>query len=113
MRYKVGGGPQYTNQEMWSKTLRLVPHLLWNKLRHGRYLDILVTHAPPYGVHDASDLCHTGFKSFLWFMKRFRPRYLIHGHIHLYGRESVRRTLYESTLVVNAYGHQIIEWKKL
>jgi Icc-related predicted phosphoesterase len=113
MRYKVGGGPQYTDQEMWSKTLRLVPHLLWNRLRHGRYLDILVTHAPPYGVHDASDLCHTGFKSFLWFMKRFRPRYLIHGHIHLYGRESVRRTLYESTLVVNAYGHQIIEWKKL
>jgi Icc-related predicted phosphoesterase len=113
MRYKVGGGPQYTDQEMWFKTLRLVPHLLWNRLRHGRYLDILVTHAPPYGVHDASDLCHTGFKSFLWFMKRFRPRYLIHGHIHLYGNKSVRRTLYESTLVVNAYGHQIIEWKKL
>jgi Icc-related predicted phosphoesterase len=113
MRYKVGGGPQYTDQEMWSKTLGLVPHLLWNRLRHGRYLDILVTHAPPYGVHDASDLCHTGFKPFLWFMKRFRPRYLIHGHIHLYGNKSVRRTLYESTLVVNAYGHQIIEWKKL
>ena len=113
MRYKMGGGPQYTDQEMWFKTLGLVRRLLWNRLRHGRYLDILVTHAPPYGIHDASDMCHTGFKSFLWLMKRFRPRYLIHGHIHLYGHKSVRRTLYESTLVVNAYGHQVIEWMRL
>lgn len=113
MRYKQDGGPQYTGQEMWLKTLGLVPQLLWNRLRYGRYLDILITHSPPYGVHDASDLCHTGFKSFLWLMKRFRPRYLIHGHVHLYGHNPVRRTLYESTLVVNTYGHQIIEWKKL
>lgn len=112
MRYKKGGGPQYTDREMWLKVLALVPKLLWNRLRHGRYLDILITHAPPYSVHDASDLCHTGFKSFLWLVRQFRPRYLIHGHIHLYNPNQVRRTLYHSTLVVNTYGHQIIQWEK-
>jgi Icc-related predicted phosphoesterase len=112
MRYKPNGGPQYTDREMWLKMWLLGPRLLWNRLSHGRYLDILITHAPPYGVHDAGDLCHTGFKSFLWFMKRFRPRYLIHGHVHLYGHNQVRRTVFESTLVVNAYGHQVIEWKE-
>lgn len=112
MRYKRDGGPQYTEREMWRKALALVPRLLWNRLLHGRYLDILITHAPPYGVHDASDLCHTGFRAFLWLMKRFRPRYLIHGHVHLYGHNVVRRTLYKSTLVVNTYGHQLLEWKK-
>lgn len=113
MRYKLGGGPQYTEREMWLKTLGLVPRLLWNRLWYGRYLDILITHAPPYGVHDASDLCHTGFKTFLWAMKHFRPRYLIHGHVHLYGYNPVRRTVYGSTLVINTYGHQVFEWKKL
>jgi len=113
MRYKLDGGPQYTDREMWLKVWTLVPRLVWNRLRHGRYLDILVTHAPPYSVHDASDLCHTGFKAFLWLMKRFRPRYLIHGHVHLYGHNTVRRTLYQSTLVINTYGHQILEWKGL
>lgn len=113
MRYKSGGGPQYTDREMWLKTMRLVPQLFWNRGRHGRYLDVLITHSPPYSVHDASDLCHTGFKAFLWLMKHFRPRYLIHGHVHLYGHNPVQRTIYESTLVINAYGHQVFEWKKL
>jgi Icc-related predicted phosphoesterase len=112
MRYKPQGGPQYTDHEMWLKALALVPRLLWNRLRHGRYLDILITHAPPYSIHDASDLCHTGFRAFLWLMKRFRPRYLIHGHVHLYGHHTVRRTIYESTLVLNTYGHQMLEWKR-
>ncbi|MFZ5916979.1 MAG: metallophosphoesterase family protein [Chloroflexota bacterium] len=112
MRYKLDGGPQYTDGEMWRHALKLIPGLLWNRLQHGRYLDVLITHAPPYGVHDASDLCHTGFKAFLWLMKRFRPGYLIHGHIHLYGNHSIRRTVYGSTLVVNACGHQVIEWRR-
>jgi Icc-related predicted phosphoesterase len=112
MRYKPRGGPQYTDLEMWLKALALVPRLVWNRLRHGRYLDILITHAPPYSIHDASDLCHMGFRVFLWLMKRFRPRYLIHGHVHLYGHNTVRQTIYESTLVINTYGHQILEWKR-
>ena len=111
MRYKKGGGPQYTDQEMWLKTLSLVPCLLQNRLRYGRFLDILITHAPPYSIHDASDLCHTGFKAFLWLMKHFQPRYLLHGHIHLYGHYPSRRTMYESTLVINTYGRHILKWE--
>jgi len=113
MRYKSDGGPQYTGQEMWLKVFGLVPRLLWNRLWYGRCLDILITHAPPFGIHDANDLCHTGFKAFLWLMRVFSPRYLIHGHIHLYREESIQQALYHSTLIVNTYGHQIIKWKKL
>lgn len=110
MRYKPDGGPQYTDQEMWFKTLALVPRLFLNRLEYGRYLDILITHAPPYGVQDASDLCHTGFKAFLWLMKHFQPHYLIHGHVHVYGHNPVRRTDYRSTVVINTHGHQILRW---
>jgi Icc-related predicted phosphoesterase len=41
-------------------------------------------------------------------MRVFKPRYLIHGHIHLYDLSAVRTTRYGETLVVNAYSHFII-----
>ena len=103
------GNNQYTEFQMRLRILRLVPALLWNRLRYGRFLDILVTHAPPRGIHDKEDACHRGFKSFLWFMKTFKPAYLVHGHIHLYDLTALRSTRFEDTLVVNAYSHYLIE----
>jgi hypothetical protein len=85
--------------------LALAPRLCWNRIFHGRFLDVLVTHAPPAGIHDKDDPCHRGFASFLWFMRLFKPRYLIHGHIHLYDLNDVRSTKYGRTMVINAYGH--------
>ena len=51
--------------------------LLWNRLFHGRWLDILVAHSPPAGIHDGPDRPHLGFDSFLWLMRTFKPRYLV------------------------------------
>jgi uncharacterized protein len=100
---------QYTQLEMWIKALMLVPGLLLNKLRFGRYLDIVLTHAPPQGVHDRDDRCHAGFSAFRWIMRTFKPKYLVHGHVHLYDPSDERATRFESTVVFNAYGHYIIE----
>lgn len=108
MRYNRGLN-QYTEVGMFFYMLHIIPALIINRICHGRYLDILVTHAPPFGIHDMPDLCHRGFKIFLWFMKKFKPRYLVHGHIHLYESNSSRRTKYGETTVVNAYNHTIIE----
>jgi hypothetical protein len=41
-------------------------------------LDVLITHAPPEGIHDGSG-AHAGFRAFRWLIDRFPPRYLIHG----------------------------------
>ena len=104
-----GGENQYTDFSMFFSMLRLIPRMLWNKLVHGRYLDILVTHSPPYGINDLPDPCHTGFKVFLWFMRVFKPRLLVHGHVHLYDRNAVREAHYLSTRIVNAYDHTVIQ----
>ena len=104
-----GGEHQYTNLGMFFGILRLFPGLLWNRIFHGRWLDILVTHAPPYGINDLPDPCHTGFRVFLWFMRTFKPRYLVHGHVHLYDRNAARAARYLQTTVLNAYDHAIID----
>jgi len=110
MRYSGRGDHQYTEQDMRWKALRMAPALWWNRLRHGRWLDILITHAPPYGIHDDTDLCHTGFKTFLRMMDTYRPRYLIHGHQHVYSPNTTIRTTYHDTQVVNTYGYQVIHF---
>jgi Icc-related predicted phosphoesterase len=103
------GDHQFTEYQMFIRILKLVPRLLWNRIRHGRYLDVLLTHASPYGIHDKADPCHVGFRSFLWFIDKFGPRYLLHGHIHLYDLNAERETEYNGTRIINVYDHYVLD----
>jgi Icc-related predicted phosphoesterase len=108
MRYNRGEN-QFTGFQMNLEILKLIPALVLNRIFRGRFLDILLTHASPEGIHDKPDPCHRGFRAFLWFMRVFKPKYLIHGHIHLYDLSAVRLTKYRQTLVLNAYSHYIVD----
>jgi hypothetical protein len=110
MRYNNEGVHQYTESEMNARALRLAPRLLANRLRYGRFLDLLVTHAPPRGIHDDTDLAHTGFRAFCTFMDLFRPRLLLHGHSHVYRGDIPTRTRYKDTQVINVYPFRLIDW---
>jgi len=99
---------QYTEFQMKMEIMKIIPGLIFNRIIRGRYLDILLTHASPRGIHDKQDKCHIGFLSFLWFMRTFKPKYLVHGHIHLYDSSEVRTTKYCETLVINAYSHYLL-----
>ena len=101
---------QYTEKQMKGKLLKMVPALIKNKLKYGRYIDILLTHASPRHIHDKEDPCHKGFECFNWFIQKFKPKYLIHGHIHLYDAREKRITKTGDTTVVNAYAHLLIEF---
>ena len=112
MRYN-NGDSQYTENQMRWRIRRLIPALLRNKRKYGRYLDILITHAPPFGIGDGEDLCHRGFKCFLDFMDRYRPKYLCHGHIHLNDQNSPRVTQYKGTKVINVFGSYMIKEEEI
>ena len=100
---------QYTERQMFFKLLALVPKLMYNRLRYGTYLDIFLTHASPRHIHDKEDPCHKGFECFNWFIKKFQPTYLVHGHIHLYDMNTPRTTQVGKTTVVNAYSYTILD----
>ena len=103
------GLAQYTESQMKRQLLHLIPGLLWNKIRWGRYCDIFLTHASPRHIHDREDPCHIGFECFNWFIKKFQPALMVHGHIHLYDLQAQRVTETGSTTVVNAYSHIVLE----
>lgn len=109
IRYRPRAPFQYTEEEMTWKVWCMAPALLMNRVLYGRYLDILITHSPPFGIHDGRDLPHRGFKALLTLMARFRPRYLLHGHKHVYGPQS-SQTHYRDTEVINVYPVRVIEW---
>lgn len=100
-------GPyQYSQNEMWLWVFSLIPGLLANYLRFGRYLDVFVTHAPPAGIHDMKDLPHRGIKAFNWLDRVFKPRFHYHGHIHVYRNDTQTTTRYFNTTVINTYGYK-------
>ncbi len=108
LKYNSGQN-QFTQAQMWLRVFAKVPALLLNGLFRGRAVDIVLTHAPPRGVHDKKDICHRGFDAFLWLMRVFKPRYLVHGHVHLYDAREPRATRYRDTTVVNVYGHYVLD----
>ena len=104
-RWYNGGLQQYTEQQM-SAIIRRLRFMLWMK----GGVDIIITHAPPRTVHDEEDLCHRGFKKYLWLINKYRPRYFIHGHIHRdFADSSERVTVINNTKVINTYGYHVIE----
>lgn len=103
------GPKQYTERQMRRKIRRMWFKLWLNKWSRGRYLDIMMTHAPPAGIHDEPDRCHQGFQCFRRFIERYRPTYFIHGHTHRYGRQKPWKTEYCGTTIINTVGHKIIE----
>jgi uncharacterized protein len=103
------GENQFSDLAMYVMAAAMIPRMLLNRLFHGRFIDILVTHAPPFGINDRPDRCHTGFRAFRWFIRAFRPRYLVHGHVHLYDSAEPREGVYGETRILNAYDHCIIE----
>ena len=104
LRYNQRSHFQYSQSEMWGNIFSLIPGLLLNKLRFGRYLDIFVSHAPPWEIHDRRDRTHQGIKAFRWFIQVFKPAYHFHGHIHVYQVDTQTETQFFNTLVVNSYG---------
>jgi Icc-related predicted phosphoesterase len=95
---------QYSQGEMWGHVIRLLPALMINRAIHGRFLDIFVSHAPPWGIHDQPDLPHQGIRAFLWLLRVFRPAYHFHGHIHVYRNDTITKTRFHDTQVINTYG---------
>lgn len=100
-----GGAHQYTEKQMQ----RRINRLRWKLYRAGG-VDIVLTHAPPRGYGDADDLAHRGFEAFFPLLDKYKPRYLIHGHVHMsYGVDLPRIHQYGETTLLNGCERYILD----
>lgn len=110
IRYRPDGVNQYSQQEAYYRVVTMLPRLLAYRIQYGRPLDILISHSPPFGIHDDSDPAHQGLKALNWLIRITKPRYHFHGHTHLYRRnlENVETNI-GLTKVINVYPYKTIE----
>ena len=104
MRYKDSKN-MYTEKEMRNKFFRAWPGIF---IKNG--IDILVSHAPARGYGDLDDLAHKGFEIFNAIIKKYKPRYMLHGHIHTsYGKIKKKYIHDTGTIILNVCGYMLID----
>jgi Icc-related predicted phosphoesterase len=95
---------QYTEKQMARRVMKVI-----RLARRAGGIDIFVSHAPPKGIHDLQDKCHTGFEAFRVLMDELRPKVVIHGHNHeVYGKKE-RESEVGGIRVINACGYYDFE----
>lgn len=110
IRYRPHGTNQHSQTEAYFRALRLLPRLLLNRIKYGRALDILITHSPPFGIHDDDSQSHQGLKAINWLLHIAKPRYHFHGHTHFHRRNlSPSETIRRETKIINVYPYKVIE----
>ena len=94
-RYTPGAALQYSPRQADKLARRIPPS------------DVLVTHAPPRGVHDdPDDRAHIGFDGLLAYLERERPRVHLHGHTPAPARPDRR---VGATTVIHVVGHRVLD----
>jgi Icc-related predicted phosphoesterase len=107
LRYRSGPN-QYTQAQMRWRAINLEFRTRLKRARSARWLDVLVTHAPPFGITAAEDAAHVGFVAFDRIIGGLHPLLLVHGHIHPYGKVQPERRV-DGTRIVNAIPSRLIE----
>ena len=110
IRYRPDGINQYSQAEAYMRAFRLLPYLYLNRMQYGRAMDVLISHSPPYGIHDAKDSAHEGLKALNWLIQIAKPRYHFHGHMHIYKRNlEITETTVGFTKIINVYPYKEME----
>ena len=110
VRYRPDGTNQHSQIDAYLRAFRMLPRLLLNRMNYGRSLDILITHSPPFGIHDDDTQAHQGLRAINWLLRVAKPRYHFHGHTHFQrGNLSPSETTHGLTKIVNVFPYKIID----
>ena len=110
IRYRPDAPNQYTQSQAWWRAMGLLPSLTRNRVRHGRGLDILISHSPPFGIHDEDTQSHQGLKALNWLIRVAKPQVHLHGHIHFHrGNITPSETILGATRIFNVFPYKVIE----
>ncbi|MGA9531390.1 MAG: metallophosphoesterase family protein [Anaerolineales bacterium] len=111
IRYKPEGRNQYSETEMTARVMRkliaLTPFILLGRSA----FDILLTHSPPRGIHDAQDQAHRGFLGFRRLLSWAKPTLMVHGHTHAVTNLETTETAFGRTRILNVFPYRLIDWE--
>ncbi len=72
------------------------------------YVDVMLTHCPPYGINDEpEELAHQGFKALREYIEAKKPKYLLHGHTYPTAKNMI--TKFINTQIIYIYADKIVD----
>jgi len=96
VRYKEDNAKIYT-QEQATQLLQNFP-----------YVDVMLSHAPPYGINDEpEEVTHQGFQALRTYLDEKRPKLWLHGHT--YPRPESLVAQVGPTRIEYVFGHRVVE----
>ncbi len=106
MKYKPSN-LMFTEDQMKRRIMKVTPQIA---LMGG--FDILVTHAPAAGYGDLEDMPHWGFECFNELIERWKPKLMLHGHVHQTYSSGFKRTMTHAagTQIYNCYSYCNVEY---
>lgn len=105
----LGGCMTYNGKELQFTEAEMAWRIKKNVLKYRKGIDILLTHAPVFGIGDGKDQAHVGYQSFIKMLDKYNPKLMVHGHMHLNYGICQREHRYKDTRIVNAFDHYIFE----
>lgn len=109
----LGGSFNYRDGTYMFSELEM-RHRIWRlffHLKRHRGFDILMTHAPARHINDTDHPSHRGFQCFVDLIEKYKPKYFVHGHMHMnYGMNIPRKTQHGETTIINAYEYTSFEY---
>lgn len=95
IRYKQGNAPMYTEEEA-AELLKNFP-----------YVDVVLAHSPPRGLHDEDDPAHKGLEALRDYVIRQKPKYYLHGHTYV--STGTQADILNDTTVIHVYADQVLD----
>ncbi len=70
-------------------------------------VDVMLCHCPPFGINDEEEIAHQGFKALRYYIEKYKPKHLLHGHT--YPTEKNIVTQYQETKIIYVFADKIVE----
>lgn len=96
VRYKKNPYAKMYTQEEAQELLKEFP-----------YVDVFLTHCPPYGINDEpGEIAHQGFIALKEYVENNKPKYLLHGHTYPTNDKLIKK--YKDTNIIYIYSNEIV-----
>jgi Icc-related predicted phosphoesterase len=96
VRYKADPYAKMYTQEQATEMLQNFPKV-----------DITMTHCPPFGINDETEIAHQGFVALRKYLEQYQSKYWLHGHTYPTGSDLV--TEFGSTRIIYVSADKVVE----
>lgn len=72
-------------------------------------LDLVISHSPVGGINEGEDPVHKGFNNYKKIIKLLKPKYWLHGHVHLKDHHEIQEAILGDTKIINVFGYKVLD----